>query len=73
MSYYQQVEMKFRHEENVRTKSNKPTVQCLKSKKTIMDNLKLIEDNENTEIIEQEKKPPKANPYWDYIKMNLFH
>ena len=27
--------MKFRHEENVRTKSNKPTVQCLKSKKSI--------------------------------------
>lgn len=26
---------------------------------------------ENVEIIEQKKEVPKANPYWDYIKMNL--
>ena len=30
-----------------------------------------IEDNDNTEIIEQEEEIPKENPYWDYIKMNM--
>lgn len=30
-----------------------------------------IEDNDNTEIIEQEKEIPKSNPYWDYIGMNM--
>ena len=30
-----------------------------------------IEDNDNTEIIEQEEEIPKANPYWDYIGMNM--
>lgn len=29
-----------------------------------------IEDNDNTEIIEQEEIP-KSNPYWDYIGMNM--
>lgn len=29
------------------------------------------EDTENTIIIEQNEEVPKANPYWDYIKMNL--
>lgn len=32
-----------------------------------------IEDNENTEIIEQEDEIDEANPYWDYIKMNLIN
>lgn len=30
-----------------------------------------IEDNDNTEIIEQEEEIPKSNPYWDYIGMNM--
>lgn len=29
------------------------------------------EDTQNTEIIEPKEEIPKANPYWDYIKMNL--
>ena len=32
-----------------------------------------VKDNENTEIIEQPTEPPKENPYWDYIKMNLIN
>ena len=35
--------------------------------------VEIIEDNENTEIIEQEKEPPTANPYWDYIKMDMIN
>ncbi len=31
------------------------------------------EENENTEIIEQKEEPPKENPYWDYIKMNMIN
>ena len=32
-----------------------------------------VEENEEIEIIEQEEEIPKANPYWDYIKMNLIN
>ena len=32
-----------------------------------------VKDNENTEIIEQPTDPPKENPYWDYIKMNMIN
>lgn len=32
-----------------------------------------IKDNKNTEIIKQPEEPPKENPYWDYIKMNLIN
>lgn len=32
-----------------------------------------VEKNENTEIIEQKEEPPKENPYWDYIKMNMIN
>ena len=32
-----------------------------------------VKDNENTEIIEQKEEPPKENPYWDYIKMNMIN
>lgn len=32
-----------------------------------------IKNNENTEIINQEEKIPKSNPYWDYIKMDLIN
>lgn len=31
------------------------------------------EKTEDVEIIEQEEKIDKANPYWDYIKMNLIN
>ena len=30
-------------------------------------------DNDEIEIIEQEEEIPQANPYWDYIKMNLIN
>ena len=30
-----------------------------------------VKDNDNTEIIKQEKKILKSDPYWDYIKYNL--
>lgn len=33
--------------------------------------VKEINDNENTEIINQTEEISKDNPYWDYIKMNL--
>ena len=32
-----------------------------------------VEDTENTEIIPQEEEIPQANPYWDYIKINLIN
>lgn len=32
-----------------------------------------VEDDDNTKIIEQPVKLPKANPYWDYIKMNMIN
>ena len=34
-------------------------------------NITIKEDNENTEIINQDKDIPREDPYWDYIKMNL--
>ena len=33
--------------------------------------IKEVIDNEKTEIIEQKTEIPKADPYWDYIKMKL--
>lgn len=36
-------------------------------------NIEIIEDNENTKIIEQVEEIPKVNPYWDYIKMDLIN
>ena len=35
--------------------------------------VKKVKENENTEIIEQKEEPPKENPYWDYIKMNMIN
>lgn len=32
-----------------------------------------VEDTENTEIIEPVEEPPKENPYWDYINMNMIN
>ena len=32
-----------------------------------------VEDTENTEIIELVEEPPKENPYWDYINMNMIN
>ena len=42
--------------------------------KNIQEKIKIveIEDAKNAEIIEQNEEPPKVNPYWDYIKMNMF-
>lgn len=42
----------------------------------IQDIIIIIEeviDNDEIEIIEQEEEIPQANPYWDYIKMNLIN
>ena len=32
-----------------------------------------VKETENVEIIEQQEEPPKENPYWDYIKMNMIN
>lgn len=32
-----------------------------------------VNENDNIEIIEQDEEIPEANPYWDYIKMNLLN
>ena len=32
-----------------------------------------VEETEKIEIIEQEEEIPQANPYWDYINMNLIN
>ena len=32
-----------------------------------------VEDTETTEVIEQVEEPPKSNPYWDYIGMNMIN
>ena len=40
---------------------------------TEMVEVEEIEGSENTEIIEQKEEPPKENPYWDYIKMNMIN
>ena len=32
-----------------------------------------VEDTENAEIIEPVEEPPKENPYWDYINMNMIN
>lgn len=50
--------------------SNKTDEQIIKIQDII--NIEDVNDTENTEIIEQEEIP-KANPYWDYIKMNLIN
>jgi sortase B len=56
----------FWHKENVVTSIQLETIEKI-------TNIEIIEDNEKTEIIEQKKEIPKANPYWDYIKMNLIN
>ena len=35
------------------------------------DEPKVVIDNENTEIVQQEETIDEKNPYWDYIKMSL--
>ena len=32
-----------------------------------------VKDSNTVEIIEQPTEPPKENPYWDYIKMNMIN
>jgi len=39
---------------------------------TIVEKVKENKDS-NIEIIEQTEEPPKSNPYWDYIKINLIN
>jgi len=54
------------HEENVITNTQLKNIEKI-------THIEIIGDNENTEIIEQEKEIPKSNPYWDYIKMDLIN
>jgi sortase B len=51
--------------------SNKTEEQI--EKITEMVEIEEVEESENTEIIEQKEEPPKENPYWDYIKMNMIN
>ena len=51
--------------------SNKTEEQI--EKITEMVEIEEVEEFENTEIIEQKEEPPKENPYWDYIKMNMIN
>lgn len=54
------------HEENVITNVQLQNIEKI-------TNIEVVEDNENTEIIKPDKEIPKANPYWDYIKMKLIN
>ena len=51
--------------------SNKTEEQI--EKITEMVEIEEVEESENTEIIEQKEEPPKENPYWDYILMNMIN
>ena len=51
--------------------SNKTEEQI--EKITEMVEIEEVEESEKTEIIEQKEEPPKENPYWDYIKMNMIN
>ena len=54
---------------------NKDNDNTSKHIEIVQDEAKIeeVEDDDNTEIIEQPVKVPKANPYWDYIKMNMIN
>lgn len=54
---------------------NKDNDNTSKQIEIVQDEAKIeeVEDDDNTEIIEQPVKLPKANPYWDYIKMNMIN
>lgn len=54
---------------------NKDNDNTSKQIEIVQDEAKIeeVEDDDNTEIIEQPVKVPKANPYWDYIKMNMIN
>ena len=54
---------------------NKDNDNTSKQIEIVQDKAKIeeVEDDDNTKIIEQPIKVPKANPYWDYIKMNMIN
>ncbi len=54
---------------------NKDNDNTSKQIEIVQDKAKIeeVEDDGNTKIIEQPVKVPKANPYWDYIKMNMIN
>lgn len=54
---------------------NKDNDNTSKQIEIVQDEAKIeeVKDDDNTEIIEQPVKVPKANPYWDYIKMNMIN
>ena len=54
---------------------NKDNDNISKQIEIVQDKAKIeeVEDDDNTKIIEQPVKVPKANPYWDYIKMNMIN
>lgn len=54
---------------------NKDNDNTSKQIEIVQDEAKIeeVEDDDNTEIIEQPIKVPKSNPYWDYIKMNMIN
>lgn len=54
---------------------NKDNDNTSKQIEIVQDEAKIeeVEDDDNTKIIEQPVKVPKANPYWDYIKMNMIN
>lgn len=54
---------------------NKDNDNTSKQIEIVQDKAKIeeVEDDDNTKIIEQPVKVPKANPYWDYIKMNMIN
>ena len=51
--------------------SNKTEKQVIEIHK--IENIVEVEDNENTEIIEQKEEIKKTDPYWDYLKMKLIN
>ena len=54
------------YKDNLKTKE---VIKNIESVTTITE----IEDNNNTEIIEQKEEEHKDSPYWNYIKMNLIN
>jgi sortase B len=51
--------------------SNETNNKIVETKKSAV--IEEVQDNENTEIIEQTEVIPEFNPYWDYIKMSLIN
>lgn len=51
--------------------SNKTEKQVIEIHK--IENIVEVEDNENTEIVEQKEEIKKTDPYWDYLNMKLIN